>query len=93
MNGKYFVEGTTPEKMFAAMQANSGSTGSRTISSALGKEDRTLSFFGRANYNYDGRYYATLTFRADGSSKFAKGNRWGYFPQDLSHGVSLRKSS
>lgn len=80
MNGKYFVEGTTPEKMFAAMQANSGSTGSRTISSSLGKEDRTLSFFGRANYNYDGRYYATFTFRADGSSKFAKGNRWGYFP-------------
>ena len=80
MQGKYFVEGITPDKMFAAMQANSGATGSRTISSQLGKEDRTVSFFGRANYNYDGRYYATLTFRADGSSKFARGNRWGYFP-------------
>lgn len=80
MTGKYFVDGTTPEKMFAAMQANSGATGSRVISSTLGKEDRTISYFGRLNYIYGGRYYATVTFRADGSSKFAKGNRWGYFP-------------
>ncbi len=80
MNGKYFVDGITPEKMFASMQANSGATGSRTISSTLGKEDRTISFFGRANYIYDGRYFLTATFRADGSSKFARGNRWGYFP-------------
>lgn len=39
-----------------------------------------LSFFARANYNYDGRYLLTATMRADGSSKFAKGNKWGYFP-------------
>ncbi len=39
-----------------------------------------LSFFGRANYNYDERYLITATIRADGSSKFAKGNKWGIFP-------------
>jgi len=39
-----------------------------------------LSYIGRANYNYAGKYYATAAFRSDGSSKFAKGNRWGYFP-------------
>ncbi len=39
-----------------------------------------LSFFGRANYNYDERYLITATIRADGSSKFAKGNKWGVFP-------------
>ena len=39
-----------------------------------------LSFFGRANYNYDSKYMLTVTFRADGSSKFADGERWGYFP-------------
>ncbi|MGV8091421.1 MAG: SusC/RagA family TonB-linked outer membrane protein [Mangrovibacterium sp.] len=38
------------------------------------------SFFGRINYDYEGRYLASFTFRADGSSKFAKGNQWGYFP-------------
>ena len=39
-----------------------------------------LSAFGRVNYNYDWRYYATLNFRADASSKFSKGHRVGYFP-------------
>ncbi|MDD4190627.1 MAG: SusC/RagA family TonB-linked outer membrane protein, partial [Mangrovibacterium sp.] len=38
------------------------------------------SFFGRINYNYKGKYLASATFRADGSSKFAPGNQWGYFP-------------
>ncbi len=39
-----------------------------------------LSFFGRANYDYDGRYSVSATVRADGSSKFEKGNQWGIFP-------------
>lgn len=43
-------------------------------------DDKMLSFFGRFNYDYKGRYLLTTTFRADGSSKFAPGNRWGYFP-------------
>ena len=42
--------------------------------------DILSSYFGRANYNYMSRYYLTATFRADGSSKFGKGNRWGFFP-------------
>ena len=42
--------------------------------------DNILSFIGRFDYNYKGRYYATLTFRADASTKFAKGKQWGYFP-------------
>lgn len=46
----------------------------------IGAKDNMLSFFGRVNYTYDERYLLTATFRADGSSKFADGNRWGYFP-------------
>jgi len=38
------------------------------------------SFFGRANYNYKETYMASFTLRADGSSNFARGHRWGYFP-------------
>lgn len=38
------------------------------------------SFFGRVNYDYKETYLLTLVMRADGSSNFAKGNRWGYFP-------------
>lgn len=42
--------------------------------------DNMLSLIGRFDYNYAGRYYATLTFRADASTKFNAKNRWGYFP-------------
>ena len=39
-----------------------------------------LSYMGRLNYGYDDRYLLTLTLRADGSSRFAPGKKWGYFP-------------
>ncbi len=39
-----------------------------------------VSYFGRLNYNLLDRYMLTATFRADGSSRFAKDKRWGYFP-------------
>jgi TonB-dependent starch-binding outer membrane protein SusC len=42
--------------------------------------DALESWFGRGNYAFKDRYLFTATFRADGSSKFAPGNRWGYFP-------------
>ncbi len=38
------------------------------------------SFIGRANYSYRNKLLATATLRADGSTKFGKGNKWGYFP-------------
>ncbi|MDR0430591.1 MAG: TonB-dependent receptor, partial [Tannerellaceae bacterium] len=38
------------------------------------------SFFGRFNYNFMSKYLLEATIRADGSSRFAKGKRWGYFP-------------
>ncbi|MCU4157707.1 TonB-dependent receptor [Carboxylicivirga sp. A043] len=43
-------------------------------------ESMLLSYFGRFSYNYKERYMLNATFRADGSSRFAEGNRWGYFP-------------
>lgn len=42
--------------------------------------DKLQSFFGRINYNFLEKYLLTLNFRADGSSKFGKDNRYGYFP-------------
>lgn len=41
---------------------------------------RMLSYFGRVNYALMGKYLVEVNFRADASSRFAKGNRWGYFP-------------
>ena len=46
-----------------------------------GTTERSIySYFGRAGYNFDNKYYAEGSFRYDGSSKFAKDNRWGFFP-------------
>ncbi len=56
-----------------AQTAGDNVSGSKETSSML-------SYLGRINYVYDDRYLATVNFRADGSSKFAKNNRWGYFP-------------
>ena len=43
-------------------------------------ETRRASYFGRLGYNYMEKYMFNATLRIDGSSKFAKGHRWGYFP-------------
>lgn len=50
------------------------------INKYINADDVLLSFFGRVNYSYDSKYLLSGTFRADGSSKFSKDNRWGYFP-------------
>jgi TonB-linked SusC/RagA family outer membrane protein len=39
-----------------------------------------LSYIGRANYTYNGKYLATATIRRDGSSRFGEDNKWGLFP-------------
>ena len=39
-----------------------------------------MSYFGRANYNFSEKYLVEFNFRYDGSSRFAKNNRWGFFP-------------
>ena len=39
-----------------------------------------LSYMGRINYGFDNRFSVTLTGRADGSSRFAPGNKWSFFP-------------
>ncbi|HLP71536.1 MAG TPA: TonB-dependent receptor [Bacteroidales bacterium] len=44
------------------------------------EKNRLLSYFGRAMYTFNDKYFVTGTLRADGSSKFIEKNRWGYFP-------------
>ncbi len=39
-----------------------------------------MSYLGRINYTYDNKYLFTASFRADGSSKYSEGGKWGYFP-------------
>lgn len=48
--------------------------------SGFGSSSTITSYFGRLFYSYDDRYLLTATLRRDGSSKFADGQRWGWFP-------------
>ncbi|MBD0298015.1 MAG: SusC/RagA family TonB-linked outer membrane protein [Flavisolibacter sp.] len=68
------------ETAFAQINQYDQARGTATFSSGVSTPNRLLSYFGRANYTLLDRYLFTLTFRADGSSKFAPTNRWGYFP-------------
>ncbi|MGF1585971.1 MAG: TonB-dependent receptor [Bacteroidales bacterium] len=43
-------------------------------------ENNMISLFSRVNYNYQGKYMASVTFRRDGSSRFGPENKWGNFP-------------
>lgn len=56
------------------------SEGQLNSSSSTKSSWAMLSYLGRLNYNFKSKYYATVSFRADGSSKFSDNNRWGYFP-------------
>ena len=51
-----------------------------TPTSSENYDDKLLSFFARVNYNLMDKYLFTASVRADGSSKFGKNNKWGYFP-------------
>lgn len=51
-----------------------------TPQSSQNYDDKLLSFFGRVNYNFADKYILVASIRADGSSKFGKNNKWGYFP-------------
>ena len=52
----------------------------KSDSSSFNTENYLVSFFGRVNYTLADRYLVTFTLREDGSSRFAKDNRWGTFP-------------
>ena len=60
--------------------------------SSISSPERTASFFGQASYNYDHKYLLSVTFRADGSTKFAPGEQWGYFPSISGAWVLSRES-
>ena len=74
---KLFPVGFTPDLAFNQLQQGSIVP---TYPQASYWPSKLSSFFTRANYTFDRKYLFSFTFRADGSSKFAEGNNWGYFP-------------
>lgn len=76
MTNRYFP------RAFTAREAwnNMGFGSPYQSTTSLATPDRMASFFGQANYNFNHKYLVSATFRADGSTKFAPGKQWGYFP-------------
>jgi TonB-linked SusC/RagA family outer membrane protein len=64
----------------------------RYSSSGHSTDDVLESYFGRLNYDFKGKYLLDATFREDGSSRFAPGHRWGFFP-GVSAGWRIDKES
>jgi len=69
-----WVDNTKPGTLAGGIPPNGGMRGKPWGQGGL------ASFFGRVLYNYKETYMATVGLRADGSSNFARGKRWGYFP-------------
>lgn len=72
-NNNFLIDG------FLYNNLGAGGAPKPTVSSSASK-DRLASFFARMSYSFLDRYLLTATVRADGSSNFAKSNRWGFFP-------------
>ena len=64
----------------AYMSFMKNNTALATVSGSPYGDSRGMSYFGRLNYNFAETYMFSAIFRADGSSIFAPGKRWGYFP-------------
>lgn len=58
---------------------NAGDAASQT-NAGFSRELAMISWFARVNYDFAGKYLLEANIRADASSRFAEGNRWGYFP-------------
>jgi TonB-linked SusC/RagA family outer membrane protein len=82
MQGETFdYKGTVAEQMSTeALGINGLHTGNYQNVTPWQYDWSMMSALFRMNYNFKYKYYLTFSFRADGSSKFPVGNRWGYFP-------------
>lgn len=78
---RFFPLGTSAEKALGNLNLASPPTGIAEPAPTSSQDvQRISSFFGRLNYGYKDKYLASLSMRADGSSVFAPGRQWGYFP-------------
>ncbi|WP_312510426.1 SusC/RagA family TonB-linked outer membrane protein [Chryseobacterium culicis] len=80
--GTYFgVKNIASQGAGISPEINPGYSGEAFIPAAgYAQENELQSYFGRVNYNFDKKYLLTASLRADGSTRFGKNNKYGYFP-------------
>lgn len=74
------TQGATGFITDAFLWNNLGAGSVQLPSTSVASKNMIVSYFGRMNYNYKGRYYLTGTVRTDGASVFAANHKWGTFP-------------
>lgn len=84
-----YLDNTTGQ---AHLDADGNVVHTMTVGGRPENQYRRASYFGRLGYNFRETYMINATIRADGSSKFAPGHRWGYFPS-ISAGWTLTNES
>ncbi|MNK18044.1 TonB dependent receptor [compost metagenome] len=96
--GGYTMQGSQNSRIgFGANQIPNETLGLDGLDEALSQigvsnssRSALVSYLGRIDYNYKSKYFFTTSLRSDGSSKFARGKQWGYFP---SGAISWRMSN
>lgn len=86
--GGFTLQKSTSNRLAVSGQGFPIGSGLQNVSSSAvitgrvadGSNWALVSFLGRVNYDFKGKYLATVSFRADGSSRFSLNNRYGYFP-------------
>ncbi|RZF62862.1 TonB-dependent receptor [Sphingobacterium corticibacterium] len=77
LNGSFFPSDNIRTLNAAGTISNKDSDG---VDINVASEHAMMSYFGRASYDYQGKYLAEVNLRADGSSRFGRQKRFGYFP-------------
>jgi len=76
----FSIDGISNQGVGVAPSINPGFAGTQSGTTGYAQENELQSYFGRLNYSFDNKYLVTASMRGDGSTRFGKNNKYGYFP-------------
>jgi len=76
----FSIDGISNQGVGVPPSINPGFAGTQSGTTGYAQENELQSYFGRLNYSFDNRYLLTASMRGDGSTRFGKNNKYGYFP-------------
>ncbi|WP_278021230.1 SusC/RagA family TonB-linked outer membrane protein [Flavobacterium ginsengisoli] len=76
----FSIDGISDQGEGVPPSINPGFKGTQSGTTGYAQENELQSYFGRLNYSFDNRYLVTASMRGDGSTRFGKNNKYGYFP-------------
>lgn len=88
----FSIDGISAQGVGVKPSINPGFAGTQSGTSGYAQENELQSYFGRLNYTFNEKYLLTASMRADGSTRFGKNNKYGYFPS-FAMGWNIAKES